>query len=123
MNGQISNMGDQEFIKKLIGRDPAKKPRYIRRHHCNSPRCHMRTVLAYQLTDDLETAAGEFFQVKDCIWVLEQPRLLYEKKKWFGNTVRCPVCGTVTKLLVDQPIAWEQIEAPKKEGVSNATVS
>ena len=114
-------MGDQSFIRDIIGKDPLKKPKYVRRHHCKSVRCHLRTVLAYQLTNDLESNQGEFYQVNGCEWLLGEPRLIYEKKFWFGNTVRCPVCGTWTKLLVDKPIAWEQIEKSQEERVLNAS--
>ena len=77
--------------------------------------------MAYQLTDDLETETGEFFQVRGCQWVLGEPQLGYEKKKWFGNTVVCPVCGTSTKLLIDKPISWEKIETSQQERKANAS--
>lgn len=89
-----------------------ERPRFIRRQHCMT--CH--SVLALQVADKLDRQKeADYYLVKECLWIACEPHLLYENRRWFGNWVKCPVCGREGKLPIDKPIAWEMISMPKEE--------
>ena len=90
------------------------KPGLLREQHCMA--CEQ--VLAIEHTDKFgNTDAGAFYVVKDCLWLghPKEPHLLYVKERWYGNPVRCPVCGRQGKLPMDKPYSCELIEKSKEE--------
>ncbi|KKM27626.1 hypothetical protein LCGC14_1572820 [marine sediment metagenome] len=88
----------------------------IRRQHCgNGAGVGCNSVLALQIATDLNhQSQSEYYVVRDCIWLSGEPHLMYDKKRWFGNFVRCPICGRRGKLPIDKPLNWELIEQPKE---------
>jgi len=91
----------------------------IRRQQCgNGAGVGCNNVLALQISTDLNhQSQADYYVVRDCIWESGEPHLLYDKTRWFGNFVRCPVCGRTGKLPMDKPLNWELIESKE---VNNA---
>lgn len=84
----------------------------VRRQQCLG--CNR--VLAFQVGSNLdEQSKAEYYVIKDCLWVQNEPLLLYKQEKWFGNYVICPVCGRTGRLPMDKPYNWEMIEKSNKE--------
>lgn len=82
-------------VKERIGR--GKNPRYRINHHCM--RCN--TILAFELTDRLGFRShSEYWWQKGGLWL---------KERWYGNHVKCPVCGLEGNLPIDKPLAAEEI--------------
>ncbi len=81
----------------------------IRKQNCMG----CSSVLAIEITDKLG-ARGEYWVVKDNIKSRLGTDLLYGKEVWFGNFVRCPVCGRTGRLPMDKPLAAEEIAKPKE---------
>ena len=92
-------MPKTEFEKKILGK--TANPNFIRRQNCIG--CH--TTLAIEITDKLGTK-GEYWYIKNGIWV---------KERWFGNHVKCPVCGLEGDLPMDKPLTYESHLNRKKE--------
>ncbi len=87
----------------------------IRRQQCMG--CH--TVLALQIGIELDMQSqADYYVVRDCIWLKGEPHLMYDKKRWFGNFVMCPVCQREGKLPMDKPLNWELMQETKE--VKNA---
>ncbi len=108
-------MGLLAFEKQLLGHweEQLKEGEKftIRRHQCM--RCD--NVLALQLGRTLdEQSQADYYVVNGCIWTRGEPDLLYEKKRWFGNFVVCPVCGREGKLPMDKPLNWELMQETKE---------
>jgi len=88
------------------------KPGLLREQHCMG----CEHVLAIEHTDKFgNTDAGAFFVVKDCLILAREPHLLYVRERWYGNPVRCPVCGRQGKLPIDKPYSCELIEDSKEK--------
>lgn len=97
------------FEKQVIGK--GKRPRIVRRQHCG--KCH--NVLALQLTDKIDhQREADYYVAKDCVWAKGEPHLLYSKERWFGNTIRCPVCGSQVTLPIDKPLSYERMQEAKE---------
>ena len=79
--------------KEVIGK--GGKPKIIRRQHC----INCDTVLALEITDKLGFG-GDYWWIKDGIWIAG---------RWFGNQIKCPVCGLEGKLPMDKPLSYESI--------------
>jgi len=91
-------------------------PGFMREQHCMT----CRNVLAIELTDKFGSLyAGEWYVVKQCIVLANEPHLYYEKKRWYGNRVKCPVCGREGRLPIDKPYNWELIQKSKEERNAN----
>lgn len=83
----------------------------IRRQQCT--KCN--NVLALQLGKHLnQQSQSDYYVAKDCVWIKGEAHLMYDKKRWFGNFIRCPVCKQEGNLPMDKPLNWELIES--KEG-------
>jgi hypothetical protein len=68
-------------------------------------RCHK--VLAYELTDKLGSHAhSEYWWLCNGMWL---------KQRWYGNFVRCPICGLEGRLPIDKPLSTDAILNPDKE--------
>jgi uncharacterized protein with PIN domain len=64
------------------------------------------TILALQFSNNLAAHDGDFFmRSRDGIW---------RKGRWFGNFVKCPVCGREGKLPMDKPLNWESMQTRKE---------
>jgi hypothetical protein len=61
---------------------------------------------------------GEYYVAKDCIWLKGEPHLMYIKERWFGNFLRCPVCGREGRLPMDIPLSWDNMQ--EKKEIQNA---
>lgn len=85
----------------------------IRKQNCMG----CSNVLAVEITDKLG-ARGEYWVVKDSLKSPLGIDLLYGKEVWFGNFVKCPICGREGRLPMDKPLAAEEIAKPKE--VKNA---
>lgn len=81
----------------------------IRKQNCNT----CSSVLAVEITDKLGRR-GEYWVVKDTMRFPTGTDILYGKEVWFGNRVRCPICGNEGKLPMDKPLSAEQIALPKE---------
>ena len=81
----------------------------IRKQHCS--RCDR--VLAIEITDKLGKR-GEYYVVKDALRFPTGVDFLYGREVWFGNRVKCPNCGLVSKLPIDKPLSAENIAKPKE---------
>lgn len=111
-------MGLLTFEDQIIGskRKALKEGEKLttRRQHCMG--CH--NVLAYQFASELDAQSkADYYVVRDCIWLKGEPHLMYDKTRWFGNFVKCPVCGREGKLPMDKPLNWELMQE-SKEGVN-----
>ncbi len=96
-------------IEHLI---PEKKPKLVRRQHCI--RC--KNVLAVQICEKIDhQSEAEYYVVDGCLWIKGEPCLSYKQEKWFGNWVRCPVCGLEGRLPIDAPLSWELMQSRVKE--------
>ena len=71
------------------------------------------TVLAVEVTDKMGFG-GEYYKTVDCMIVKGAPEPLLCKERWFGNRVRCPVCGVEGRLPMDKPLSWEEMENQKQ---------
>ncbi len=112
-------MGLYQLEKTIIG-DKQKaltpgtgKRLTIRRQQCK--RCN--SVLALEITDK-PGFGGDYYVAKDCIWLMGEPHILYDKERWFGNFIRCPVCGIEGRLPMDKPLNWEAMQHSRE--VTNA---
>ncbi len=108
-------MGLLTFEKQVLGNWEASLKEgekfTVLRQQCK--RC--RNVLALQLGRNLdEQSQATYYVVSGCIWTKGQPDLLYEKRRWFGNFVKCPVCGIEGKLPMDKPLNWELMQESKE---------
>lgn len=107
-------MGLAIFENDII--DMARKHKghiITRRQHCSG----CGKTLAIEITDKLG-ARGEYWVAKDALWTPFGSDLLYEKKVWFGNYIKCPNCGREGKLPMDKPLSAENME--KTEEALNA---
>lgn len=84
----------------------------IRRQQC----VHCHSVLALEITDKIGFG-GEYYVANDAIWLVGEPHLLYKKERWFGNFIRCPVCGIEGRLPMDKPLSWENMQK-SREGIN-----
>ena len=71
------------------------------------------SVLAVEITDKLGRR-GDYWVVKDAIRFPVGMDLLYGKEVWFGNRVKCPVCGLEGRLPMDKPLNADQMSLPKE---------
>ncbi len=85
----------------------------IRRQQCMG----CKHVLALEITDKMGYG-GEYYVAKDCAWLKGEPQIMYDKERWFGNHIRCPVCGLEGKLPMDIPLNWDTMQ--KREEIQNA---
>ena len=107
------------FFDSIVGHGKQNKPGFLREQHCMG----CRTTLAIELTDKFgSTYAGEWWVVKDAIWLAGELHLLYGQEKWYGNPVTCPRCLRKGNLPIDKPYNWELIEK-KKRGEQYAVCS
>ncbi len=84
----------------------------IRRQQCIG----CKNVLALQIANELDKQSqAVYYVVKDCQWIKGEPELIYDKKRWFGNFVKCPVCKREGKLPMDKPLNWELIQETKEK--------
>lgn len=81
----------------------------VRRQQCR--RCDR--VLALEISYNYGHG-GDYYVVNDAVLIKGEPHLMYKKKKWFGNWVRCPVCGLEGKLPQDKPLNWENMQLKKE---------
>lgn len=82
----------------------------IRRQQCI--RC--KSVLALELHLNGEIgAAGDHYVVDSCFWVKGEPHLVYKSERWYGNRVKCPVCGIEGRLPMDKPLNYEAMQKRK----------
>ena len=92
------------------------RPGFIRQHRCRL--CSQKgldIVLAAQLTDKIEqTDAADYYVVDSGFMVKGEPYLLYRKEKWFGNIVKCPVCGSTGKLPIDEPLSYDLMKESRE---------
>jgi hypothetical protein len=65
-------------------------------------------VLAVEITDKLGSR-GEYWVAKDAIRYPSGTDLFYNKEVWFGNHVKCLICGLEGKLPMDKPLSAENI--------------
>ena len=99
-------------IEAIVSKNRKDLPKYNREQHCMG----CRTVLAMQLTDNLEdTHAGEHWVAKEAIWLKGEQHVLYAKERWYGNMIICPVCHRQGVLPIDKPYNWELIQTAKEE--------
>lgn len=93
----------------------------IRRQQCGDGKdTGCNHVLAFQFATNLnEQSQADYYVVDSCVWLEGEPHLLYRKERWFGNFVRCPVCGREGKLPMDKPLNWELMQESRevKNGV------
>ena len=95
----------------IVSHGKRDKPGFLREQHCMT----CRSVLAMELTDKFgSTYSGEWWVVKDAIWLAGEIHLLYKKKRWYGNHIVCPVCRREGKLPIDKPYNWELITSKKE---------
>lgn len=104
------------FEKQLIGnlKKTLKEGErlVVRRQQCMG--CHH--VLALQIASELDRQSqADYYVVRDCMWIAGEPQLLYKKERWFGNPLRCPVCGRQGKLPMDKPLSWELMQETKEK--------
>lgn len=80
----------------------------VRRHQCR--KCN--SVLALQISMSAldKQSDAEYYVVREAIWVKDEPLLMYDKARWFGNHIKCPVCGREGKLPLDKPLNWENMQ-------------
>ena len=104
----------RQFEKNIIGNRnivaPAGSRITLRRQHCS--RCGQ--PLAYELTDKMGFG-GEYYVAIDCVWEKHEPHIKYKSERWFGNMVRCPVCGLENKLPMDKPLNWEAMQKSRED--------
>ncbi len=84
----------------------------IRRQQCR--KCNHVLALELAMSGELGHG-GDHYVVDGCAWLEGEPHLTYKKKRWFGNFVRCPVCGSEGRLPIDKPLAWEQMQQRKDQ--------
>ena len=83
----------------------------IRKQQCMG--CH--SVLALQIVNELDKQSqAAYYVVKDCVWLKGEPHFSYEEKCWFGNFIKCPVCGREGKFPIDKPLSWELMQESKE---------
>lgn len=81
----------------------------IRRQQCMS----CSNVLALEITTKVGFG-GDYYVAKDCVWLVGEPHLLYDKMRWFGNYIRCPVCGNEGRLPMDKPLNWDTMQKTRE---------
>lgn len=84
----------------------------VRRQQC--VRCN--NILALEITENLGYG-GDCYVAMDCIMMAGELKMLYKKERWFGNYIRCPVCGLEGNLPMDKPLNWENMQKTR-EGVN-----
>lgn len=107
------------MVKDLFGKEkqvtgPGKRPLIVRRQQCKG--CD--TVLAIEITDKLGFRAfSEYYWLKYTAGVV-----LWVKERWYGNRIKCPVCGLEGNLPMDKPLSAEQIEKSHTENAHLTTL-
>lgn len=85
----------------------------IRRQQCR--KCWH--VLALEITKNMGFG-GEYYVADGAIWLADEPHILYKNERWFGNYIKCPVCGSEGNLPIDKPLNWEGMQYTRE--VQNA---
>jgi hypothetical protein len=102
-----------EFEDQIIG--PKEKALQegqrltVRRQQCQ--RCS--SVLALEITYDMGHG-GDYYVARDALIIKGETRIMYDKKRWFGNFIKCPVCGLEGRLPQDKPLNWENMQKTKE---------
>ena len=95
----------------VVSHSKKDRPGFLREQHCFT----CRLVLAMELTDKFgSTYDGEWWVVKDAVWIKGELIFLYGKEKWYGNFITCPNCRRQGHLPIDKPYNWELIQQSKE---------